>query len=539
MKNLTVLVLKSEHFCVLPWVHFHAWPNGNVMPCCVADSTKPVSKINKGESIIQMMNSTDYKKMRLDMLEDKPVEACRRCYDLELMGTWTMRQSHNKRRGLEYIDLIKDTTQPDGSLSEFKMKYMDIRFSNMCNMKCRSCGPACSSQWAQEVVDTHGMDHYEKYFHTTKVINTNNEDGSFMSKLKPYLNDVTEVYFAGGEIIITPEHYDCLDTWVENGLTEQVELTYTTNLSVLKYKDREPEEPLGNRLWVQTRPVRNREVSQDGGDVPVCPHEHGAGAHQERGDAESEALHGAPQDTRRAVPDHDQLDGQQDGRMEHAEMHLVQGNQRRQRPGSDAPDRPASVGGRADHAQNRGVPRDHEQVPEMIVVQCSYHRQRRAHQREREHAGGRAGEDRGKTQPDDQRADPREKRGQVHTRKIRDAARGVPGGRQDAGQRRQRGLDLHEGRLTLINQPSVMIIDAGVEEVQAGSSVDFAKYDTRQGDQRRPTELSPNACHSEPAAGAPGLPYGSAVWDQWVKFFVTRDPNGTYLSRTRHREARK
>jgi hypothetical protein len=57
-----------------------------------------------------------------------------------------------------------------------------------------------------------------------------------MAKLKPHLKDVTEVYFAGGEIIITPEHYECLDYWIENGLTDQVELTYTTNFSSLKYK---------------------------------------------------------------------------------------------------------------------------------------------------------------------------------------------------------------------------------------------------------------------------------------------------------------
>jgi hypothetical protein len=60
-----------------------------------------------------------------------------------------------------------------------------------------------------------------------------------MNKLKPYLRDVLEVYFAGGEIIITPEHYECLDYWIENGLTNQVELTYTTNFSSLKYKDKD------------------------------------------------------------------------------------------------------------------------------------------------------------------------------------------------------------------------------------------------------------------------------------------------------------
>ena len=239
MSNTLELVKNGKHFCVLPWIHFHAWPNGQVMPCCVADSSMPVSKIEPGESIIQMMNSDDYKKMRLAMLEDEPVDACKRCYNLELLGTWTMRQSHNKRRGEQYVDMIDSTTKPDGSLTDFKMKYMDIRFSNMCNMKCRSCGPECSSLRAQEIIDIHGMPNYIKFFKTNKIVVTNNEDMSFMSKLKPYLKDVEEVYFAGGEIIITPEHYECLDYWIEHGLAENIELTYTTNFSSLKYKDKD------------------------------------------------------------------------------------------------------------------------------------------------------------------------------------------------------------------------------------------------------------------------------------------------------------
>jgi hypothetical protein len=233
------LVKFGKHFCVLPWVHFHSWPDGKVMPCCVADSNMPVANIKNNESIIQMMNSTDFKKIREAMLVDEPVAACKRCYDLELMGTWTMRQSHNKRRGLEYVDMIAKNTDDDGTLSEFQMKYMDLRFSNMCNMKCRSCGPGCSSLWAQEFVDERGVDIYEEYFKTKKVVINTADEMNFMNKLKPYLKDVLEVYFAGGEIIITPEHYECLDYWIENGLTNQVELTYTTNFSSLKYKDKD------------------------------------------------------------------------------------------------------------------------------------------------------------------------------------------------------------------------------------------------------------------------------------------------------------
>lgn len=233
------LVKHGKHFCVLPWVHFHSWPDGRVMPCCIADSNKPVANINNNESVIQMMNTEDYKKMRTQMLNDEPVEACKRCYDLELMGTWTMRQSHNKRRGLEYVKDISETTKDDGEITEFKMKYMDLRFSSICNMKCRSCGPGCSSLWAQEFVDRMGTDEYEKYFGTRKIVINASEEMNFMNKLKPYLKDVLEVYFAGGEIIITPEHYECLDYWIENGLNEQIELTYTTNFSSLKFKDKD------------------------------------------------------------------------------------------------------------------------------------------------------------------------------------------------------------------------------------------------------------------------------------------------------------
>jgi hypothetical protein len=68
------LVENGKHFCVLPWVHFHAWPDSRVMPCCVADSNMPVAKIDGDQSIIEMMNSEDYKELRRKMMDDEPVE---------------------------------------------------------------------------------------------------------------------------------------------------------------------------------------------------------------------------------------------------------------------------------------------------------------------------------------------------------------------------------------------------------------------------------------------------------------------------------
>ena len=243
MKTAKQLVKDSKHFCVLPWLHFHAWPNKKVMPCCVSDSEMPVSELKDDESILEMMNSDEYKKMRSAMLNDERYEACARCYELEENGTWTLRQSQNMVRGIDNIDLI-EATNIDGSIDEFKLKYMDIRFSNICNFKCRSCGPGCSNMHGEEkltmieenvFITRFGADGYTK----SKTLISNNEDGSFMDKLKPYLNDVEECYFAGGEILVTPEHYECLDYWIENDLAKNVKLNYTTNMSKISHKGRD------------------------------------------------------------------------------------------------------------------------------------------------------------------------------------------------------------------------------------------------------------------------------------------------------------
>jgi len=144
LKNL----LNTDRFCILPWIHFHAWPDGKTFPCCMSDSRKPVANTN-AESIIKMMNSDDFKELRLNMLSNKVSKICHRCYDVEKLGTWSLRQSNNVQRGMKNLHIVNETN-PDGSIDNFILKYLDIRFSNICNFKCRSCGPSCSSQWAQE-----------------------------------------------------------------------------------------------------------------------------------------------------------------------------------------------------------------------------------------------------------------------------------------------------------------------------------------------------------------------------------------------------
>jgi len=248
MKTAKQLVKDSKHFCILPWIHFHAWPDKKVMPCCIADSDMPVSEVRSDQSILEMMNSQEYKEMRLKMLADEPVEACNRCYELENDGTWTLRQSQNAVRGMESEDLI-ECTNLDGSIDEFQMKYMDIRFSNLCNYKCRSCGPECSNLHGEEEIKLVGLDEFERRFNRTETLVNCNDDGVLMDQLQDYLGDVQECYFAGGEILVTREHYQCLKYWIDNDMAKDVKLNYTTNMSVVTYKDKNNKDQSLFDLW--------------------------------------------------------------------------------------------------------------------------------------------------------------------------------------------------------------------------------------------------------------------------------------------------
>jgi len=226
-------VEETKGFCILPWIHFHAWPDKRVLPCCIADSNMPVSNTDQ-DTVLDIMNSDRFKEIRLEMLQDNKIPECQRCYSLEDYGIWSLRQSNNRRR-FESVRNLVESTNEDGSIHEFKMKYLDIRFSNLCNMKCRTCGPACSSRWAEEFSQMYGKKHLN-VFNMKKIVTSNNEGDELLKKLQPYLLDVEEVYFAGGEALITSEHYDILDYWVENDHTN-VELTYTTNFLTLRYKN--------------------------------------------------------------------------------------------------------------------------------------------------------------------------------------------------------------------------------------------------------------------------------------------------------------
>ena len=218
------LLSESKNFCIYPWIHMHAWPTGEAYPCCHATQS-PVYGNTRKKTLADIWNGTRMQQLRKDMLSDTPNETCRKCHEQEDSGFFSGRQSANKHHG-HHIDRVH-RTEPDGTFNEFEMTYWDIRFSNLCNLKCRSCGHIFSSQWYQDQAKLAGGDWKQK----NSVLNyAGRTETDMWEQLIPHLDYVEQIYFAGGEPLLMEEHYLILDELVKRKRFD-VRLIYNTNFT--------------------------------------------------------------------------------------------------------------------------------------------------------------------------------------------------------------------------------------------------------------------------------------------------------------------
>lgn len=226
------LLSESKTFCMYPWIHLHAYPTGEAWPCCHAEmAAGPVGSCRQN-TLEDIWNSPRMRELRTDMLSEKKNSYCVRCYEQEESGFFSGRQSANKHHG-HHIDRI-DQTREDGTYDEFQMTYWDIRFSNLCNLRCRSCGHIFSSQWYQDQAKLAGPEWKKKNFALNFAGRTETD---IWEQLLPHLDYVEQIYFAGGEPLMMDEHYRILEELERRGKFN-VRLIYNTNFTQVKLKDR-------------------------------------------------------------------------------------------------------------------------------------------------------------------------------------------------------------------------------------------------------------------------------------------------------------
>ena len=219
-------LMESKTFCMLPWIHLHAWPDGQAYPCCLGNAKHPVGNF-KEKSMREIWNDDAMRQMRTNMLNDRPCKECSDCYEQEAYGFASMRNNSNKNFGQHIAEV--DATLPDGSTPNFQLHYWDVRFSNICQLKCRSCGSIFSSRWYDDDVKLWGREL------RPRVQFAGRHADDVWEQMQQHIPHLDQIYFAGGEPLIMEEHNRILKLLIEIGNTN-VRLIYNTNLNELRYK---------------------------------------------------------------------------------------------------------------------------------------------------------------------------------------------------------------------------------------------------------------------------------------------------------------
>jgi MoaA/NifB/PqqE/SkfB family radical SAM enzyme len=261
-KNIEANQGAPESWCVLPWSHVSIKGNGTFRVCChsSASESRGTLKNNNGDNLHisladwdSVVNSDLMKSVRTQMLNGEWPEPCVRCKREFESGM----QSRNIYERSLLADIIepqnypsfkkaKELTASDGTIKneDFPVSFLDIRFGNLCNLKCIMCSPTDSDQWYDDYNSVWG---YEFFWDSGEKIpleknNKNklkpaknifewNNDPNLWKEIEKHISQFRRIYIVGGEPLIIDAHYDFLQKCVDEGYADKLTIEYNSNIT--------------------------------------------------------------------------------------------------------------------------------------------------------------------------------------------------------------------------------------------------------------------------------------------------------------------
>lgn len=256
---------KKDKFCPLPWNSINLRNNGDLRICCNTNSYSPQRGIMRKEDGTpynagrddwnEARNATILKEVRASMLKGEWHPECERCRQEEINGIRSRREYESDDWGKwfgDYVDYDKaaEITAEDGTLDTSKqdINFVDIRYGNFCNLKCRMCGPTDSHQWYDDFVKLYDQTGYkdtheriqlvknEKGRWTTDQYDWFQNNNMYWHNFEKYAVNAQKLYIVGGEPLIIDEHTESLERIVASGNAPNMRLEYNTNLTMMPDK---------------------------------------------------------------------------------------------------------------------------------------------------------------------------------------------------------------------------------------------------------------------------------------------------------------
>jgi MoaA/NifB/PqqE/SkfB family radical SAM enzyme len=223
--------------CLYPFTNLTVNPSGSATPCCKYNLNRTDTEIDSyrihDKNIEELFNQPAMERIRQQFLNGEEPTACQACWDEESAGVTSLREYRNNYLGQWNQHRPIYETKFDHP----EIVTLDFKFSSLCNLKCRICGPYCSSNWLKESLDTGNYDeHTIKFFskYAERKFIDNEENFEIFKKILPNLHIIE---FYGGEPLMQPEHSKIMEILETSDHLSNITLYYNTNGTIYDEKN--------------------------------------------------------------------------------------------------------------------------------------------------------------------------------------------------------------------------------------------------------------------------------------------------------------
>ena len=230
---------QNTKFCPLPWILQAIRNDGNIRVCSNSHSSISKGLIHRpdgaiynaaSDNLAEAFNGADLKSLRLSMLDNTPHPICSRCDREELSGVRSRRNVEKENWSEKFtLEDARSATGPDGSVEKLPI-YLDMRFGNKCNLKCRSCGPTDSNFWYEDYTQLWGQTFKDSPTYRWY------ESPGFWDQMFLRLKNVEQIHTVGGEPLLIDQHFTLLEKCIEMGIAHKITIEYNSNITFIPEK---------------------------------------------------------------------------------------------------------------------------------------------------------------------------------------------------------------------------------------------------------------------------------------------------------------
>jgi organic radical activating enzyme len=217
----------KKTYCPMPFVTMTVNP-GNYISRCM------MSHESMGEIESKTLQNPAFKTLRSNMLNgvwDK--EGCKVCYNRENanLDSQRLKWLKNEKKYLDEDGLYEKNI----NLSRNKIYHLYLNFSNICNFKCRMCGPHFSNAWLSDHNKLLEKGLYKEIYNTSFIIPPKSQVDidKFLLEFGNDLKDLRQIWITGGEPFIDNKLFDFFEKLGSYADLKNIKVSINTNGSKL------------------------------------------------------------------------------------------------------------------------------------------------------------------------------------------------------------------------------------------------------------------------------------------------------------------